>query len=124
MAKIKRKVGKEHCVCYVILSPLAGGLTHDLMGVVLPHSVEVPCMKWEGATKGSSLRLHGYEAPVVLQVVYRLDVRQMQTGLRHGRGQVVRGARPGLWVLLHDSLYVCCRAHVSYAVDACKTLGP
>ena len=58
MTKIKRKVGS-----YVILSPLAGGLTHDLMGVVLPHSVEVPCMKWEGATRGLVYDCMGTKPP-------------------------------------------------------------
>lgn len=33
------------------------------------------------------------------------------------------GLVPGSWILLHASSDVCCRAHVSYAVELCKTLG-
>jgi hypothetical protein len=29
---------------------------------------------------------------------------------------------PGAWVTLHESSDACCRAHVSYAVEACKSL--
>jgi hypothetical protein len=29
---------------------------------------------------------------------------------------------PGAWVLLHESSDACCRAHVSYAVESCKSL--
>jgi hypothetical protein len=32
------------------------------------------------------------------------------------------GLVPGAWVLLHESSDACCRAHVSYAVEACKSL--
>jgi hypothetical protein len=33
------------------------------------------------------------------------------------------GVVPGTWILLHSTSDACCRAHVSYAVDQCKTLG-
>jgi hypothetical protein len=32
------------------------------------------------------------------------------------------GLVPGAWVLLHDTSDACCRAHVPYAVGACKSL--
>ena len=32
------------------------------------------------------------------------------------------GLVPGAWVLLHDTSDACCRAHVSYAVESCKSL--